>query len=122
LTSIGLKVEELQCHGTQAWTAILNNHLTLLLGRGNMEQRIQRFTKKLSFIKKLSSYPNLTIDLRYANGFAVKSEIRTPENLTLPQKLSFLKKLSFSQVTLPQKLSFFKQLSFSGNNEVTYAS
>ncbi len=83
LTPVGLKIEELQCHATHAWTVILNNHLTLLLGRDNIDQRIQRFTQKLSVFKKLSFYPNLTIDLRYTNGFAVQ-----PQKLT--QKLSLL--------------------------------
>lgn len=98
LTPVGLKIEELQCHATHAWTVILNNHLTLLLGRDNIEQRIQRFTQTLSFLKKLSFYPNLTIDLRYTNGFAVQ-----------PQKSM-------------QKLSFLKKPSFSGSQEVIYAS
>jgi cell division protein FtsQ len=71
LGEIGLRVERLVENERRAWWMLLDNGITLNMGRKRFRERLQRF---------VDIYPNLTrhgvaiavVDLRYANGFAVR--------------------------------------------------
>ena len=57
----------------RAWELKLNDGQVLELGRSQMEERLQRFVT--TYGRALSQMPNqpYRIDLRYANGFAVRA-------------------------------------------------
>jgi len=57
----------------RAWELRLNDGQVLELGRSQMEERLQRFVT--AYARTLSQMPNqpYRIDLRYANGFAVRA-------------------------------------------------
>ena len=75
LSGLGLAVNELRLDERRSWSMLLSNGVELRLGRNDTERRIQRFVKVFS----MQNAPNIDdikyIDLRYPNGFALKSKI-----------------------------------------------
>ena len=75
LSGLGLGVDELVLDERRSWSMLLSNGVELRLGRNDTESRIQRFVKVFS----MQNAPNIDdikyIDLRYPNGFAMKSKI-----------------------------------------------
>ncbi|BAP56833.1 cell division protein FtsQ [Thioploca ingrica] len=90
----GLKIKEFGCDSRQAWYMVLNQGFHLQLGRGNSEQRVQRFLQVYQRIitpfaslcakaetrsplcQKPSGNNLITqIDLRYTNGIAVRKPL-----------------------------------------------
>ncbi len=70
LADRGLGIARLQLSGRHAWSVQLRSGLWLHLGNRNLEQRLERF---LSYFQWIAAYDELAqIDLRYANGFAVR--------------------------------------------------
>ena len=74
LSGLGLAVNELRLDERRSWSMLLSNGVELRLGRNDTERRIQRFVKVFS----MQNAPNIDdvkyIDLRYPNGFAMKSK------------------------------------------------
>jgi cell division protein FtsQ len=74
LSALGLSVNELALDERRSWSMLLSNGVELRLGRNDTERRIQRFVKVFS----MQNAPNIDdieyIDLRYPNGFAMKSK------------------------------------------------
>ena len=72
LAPLATAVTELRLSARGAWNVDLDSGLTLALGRGDLEPRLQRF---------VAAWPTLVaqgvearrIDLRYTNGFAVQT-------------------------------------------------
>jgi cell division protein FtsQ len=75
LSGLGLGVNKLVLDERRSWSMLLSNGVELQLGRNDTERRIQRFVKVFS----MQNAPNIDdveyIDLRYPNGFAMKSKI-----------------------------------------------
>ena len=73
LSPLGLGVQKLVLDERRSWSMLLSNGVELQLGRNDTEKRIQRFIKVFS----MQNAPNIDdikyIDLRYPNGFAMKS-------------------------------------------------
>lgn len=79
LSGLGLDVNRLVLDERRSWSMLLSNGVELQLGRNDTERRIQRFIKVFS----MQNAPNIDdinyIDLRYPNGFAMKTKT-LPEN------------------------------------------
>ena len=75
LSGLGLDVDRLELDERRSWSMLLSNGVELQLGRKDTERRIQRFVRVFS----MQNAPNIDdikyIDLRYPNGFALKSRI-----------------------------------------------
>ena len=74
LSGLGLDVNKLELDERRSWSMLLSNGVELQLGRNDTQRRIQRFVKVFS----MQNAPKLDdikyIDLRYPNGFAMKSK------------------------------------------------
>jgi cell division protein FtsQ len=74
LSGLGLDVNRLVLDERRSWSMLLTNGVELQLGRNDTKRRIQRFVKVFS----MQNAPNIDdikyIDLRYPNGFAMKSK------------------------------------------------
>ena len=74
LSSIGIGIDELILDERRSWSMRLSNGVSVRLGRNETEKRMQRLTKVLA----MQNAPNIDdieyIDLRYPNGFALKSK------------------------------------------------
>ena len=71
LQKLQLNIVKMVCDTQQAWYLILNNGIQLILGRGDITSRVQRFIniyRRLHWVQK-----NMTIDLRYTHGLAVQT-------------------------------------------------
>ncbi len=74
LELIGLHLQHLELTPRRAWRLLLSNGVTVVLGRRDAEQRLQRFIRV---------YPRLVaraeaikqVDMRYSNGFAVQWQV-----------------------------------------------
>jgi cell division protein FtsQ len=79
LSGLGLDVRRLVLDERRSWSMLLSNGVELQLGRNDTERRIQRFVKVFS----MQNAPNIDdikyIDLRYPNGFAMKTKA-SPEH------------------------------------------
>lgn len=74
LSGLGVDVNKLVLDERRSWSMQLSNGVELQLGRNDTERRVQRFVKVFS----MQNAPNIDdinyIDLRYPNGFAMKSK------------------------------------------------
>jgi cell division protein FtsQ len=72
ISILNLSVLELDLTPRLAWYMRLNNGLQIVLGRDNIDTRLQRFTEAYTqlFANRISNVDY--VDLRYSNGFAVK--------------------------------------------------
>ncbi len=68
---LGLKVHSLQLDPRRAWTVGLSNGIRLLLGRTDLDNRLERFLRIYPSALAAQAERILRIDLRYSNGFAV---------------------------------------------------
>ncbi|MDH5593964.1 MAG: cell division protein FtsQ/DivIB [Gammaproteobacteria bacterium] len=66
-----LHLKQLTLNARHAWTAELDNGMTLLLGRKNSQQRLARFIRIYKTVFAESMNHNKRIDLRYSNGFTI---------------------------------------------------
>lgn len=71
LVPLDLTISQLTLDPRYAWEMTLNTGTKVLLGRLDVEQRLQRFVAVYAKIFQGKSAP-ITIDLRYNNGLAVK--------------------------------------------------
>ena len=67
----GLHLKRLSLNARHAWTAELDNGMTLLLGRKHSQRRLARFVHIYKTVFAGSMNNMKRIDLRYSNGFAV---------------------------------------------------
>ncbi len=72
ISILNLAVVELDLTPRLAWYMRLNNGLQIVLGRDNIDTRLQRFIEAYAqlFANRVSDVDY--VDLRYSNGFAVK--------------------------------------------------
>lgn len=69
LTAAGIGIDTVALDARGAWTLVLDSGWELLLGREEIDQRLDRF---LAVHERLSRVPELRrIDLRYPNGLAI---------------------------------------------------
>lgn len=72
LAAIGKTPEEINVSPRRAWQLRLDDGLTLDLGREHVEARLRRFVGTYPRTIARMTYPVDHVDLRYANGFAVR--------------------------------------------------
>jgi cell division protein FtsQ len=77
----GLSIVSLRLNERRAWQFELDNGLSVVLGRKDFENRIDRFVYMVinNLGEKLSQAEE--IDMRYTNGFAVRWKQRAIENI-----------------------------------------
>lgn len=71
LEQAGLNMKRIVLSQRQAWELELNDGVTVVLGRSDMEKRLQRFVKFYSPLLAAAEKVR-RIDMRYTNGFAVQ--------------------------------------------------
>jgi cell division protein FtsQ len=72
LAGVGLKVRRLAAQGRRDWRLELDNGLTLLLARSEATRSLERFVTALPVITDQPGRRMERVDMRYANGFAVR--------------------------------------------------
>ncbi|MBI1887463.1 MAG: FtsQ-type POTRA domain-containing protein [Nitrosomonadales bacterium] len=73
LAALNLSVAQLALSPRHAWRVILNNGMTLELGREEMQQRLARFVVAYPYSLAERAESVRYVDLRYRNGFALGS-------------------------------------------------
>jgi len=68
----GLEIERIRLDRRGAWYLELNNGTRVNIGRENAPERLQRLVASWPELLKLNVLAPMTVDLRYANGFAVR--------------------------------------------------
>ena len=71
LVPIGLTVEKLNLAPNGAWQMVLDNGMTVILGRTGLNDRINRFVLAYQSNLQAQSQRIAYVDLRYTNGFAI---------------------------------------------------
>ncbi len=71
LGSVGRDVAELSVDERGAWVVVLDNDVTLVLGREQVDQRLDRYISAQAALAELER-PVRRIDMRYTNGLAVR--------------------------------------------------
>lgn len=74
LSSKGLQLKRLSLNARHAWTAELDNGMTLLLGSKNSQQRLARFVHIYETVFAGAMDKMKRVDLRYSNGFSVNGK------------------------------------------------
>ena len=72
LAPAGLRVARLTLSARHSWNIVLDNGLTLTLGREEPEDKVARFARAWPLALAAQSGRVRRVDLRYANGFAVE--------------------------------------------------
>jgi cell division protein FtsQ len=73
LQPLGRHIEQITLSTRRAWVLELDNGMVLELGRGDLESRLARFVSAYELTVARLPQPSTYIDLRYSNGFAVRS-------------------------------------------------
>ena len=73
LSPLKRTVEALDLSERGAWTLRLDNGLTIALGREKIHERLQRFVGVYALVFQNASPEGATVDLRYPDGFALRS-------------------------------------------------
>lgn len=71
LGSVGRDVAELAVDERGAWRVVLDNDVTLVLGREQVDERLERYIGAQAALKDIER-PIRLIDMRYTNGLAVR--------------------------------------------------
>jgi cell division protein FtsQ len=71
LRPIGVHIEHLRLDERGSWQLHLNTGLTLLLGREQGQERLERFVRVFDQLND-QGQPMISVDLRYVNGLAVR--------------------------------------------------
>lgn len=66
------QVQRLILDERRAWSVTLNNGVELLLGREDIDLRVQRYAAAYPYALELRVAQLATVDLRYTNGFAAR--------------------------------------------------
>lgn len=72
--ALGLQLSSLGMDARGAWRVSFGNGLSLALGTGETDRRLERFFRFFPALRREPGRRPLSIDLRYANGFAVRWE------------------------------------------------
>lgn len=72
LQNLALRIDELVLDDRRSWSLILNQNLTIMIGRTDQEQRLARLMRFYTKVVTSAPAPIERIDLRYSNGFAVR--------------------------------------------------
>ena len=72
LAPLGVRIEELNLSPRRAWRLKTDSGLEIALGRKDVEPRLQRFAAQYQIISERLGAVPAYVDLRYADGFAVK--------------------------------------------------
>lgn len=72
LETIGMEPVQVSLSPRRAWSIRLDTGLTLELGRDDVEQRLARFVRNYRSVAELLARRIDHVDLRYADGFAVR--------------------------------------------------
>ena len=72
LTPAGLRIVTLQMTARRTWTIVLDNGITLVLGREAPAEKVARFARFYPGTLAAQSARIKQVDLRYTNGFAVQ--------------------------------------------------
>ena len=74
----GWPVKKISLSQRYSWQVTLNNNLVIEIGRADtptaIEERVQRLVKSVKFVRENVGDAGGYIDLRYPNGFAMRSE------------------------------------------------
>ncbi len=76
ISQLGLSIVQIKLDERHAWHITLNNSMTLILGRTESEQRLQRFVR---WYPQLEGGEVKQVDLRYSNGFSIEWLEQTEE-------------------------------------------
>lgn len=78
LEPLGWKIKKINLSQRYSWQVTLSNDLVIELGRADtptaLEERVQRLVKSAQFVQQNVGDAGGYIDLRYPNGFAMRSE------------------------------------------------
>ena len=77
LAALNLQVAQLALTPRHAWRVILNNGMTLELGREEMQQRMARFVAAYPYSLAERAESVRYVDLRYRNGFALGGLVKS---------------------------------------------
>lgn len=72
LAPLGLRIKELSLSPRRAWRLKTDNGMEIVLGRKDVEPRLRRFAAQYQRISERLGAAPAYVDLRYADGFAVK--------------------------------------------------
>jgi len=72
--SLGLQLSSLGMDARGAWRVTFGNGLSLALGTEETDRRLLRFFRFFPALRREQGRRPVSIDLRYANGFAVRWE------------------------------------------------
>jgi cell division protein FtsQ len=72
LTELGLKIIRVNTDDRGSWQLILNNDINLMLGNNNIMNKFYMFIKVYPKIIGTNSNRVISVDLRYANGLAIR--------------------------------------------------
>lgn len=72
LFRVGLEIERIRLDRRGAWYLELDNGTRVHIGRENADERLQRLVASWPELGKLNEKAPMNVDLRYANGFAVR--------------------------------------------------
>lgn len=79
LADQNFELEKFTINDRWAWTVKLTTELTILLGRENQLEKLQRFLKTLPLLPTEQLDSMVVVDLRYPNGYAVSWLTDNPE-------------------------------------------
>jgi cell division protein FtsQ len=77
LAAVGRRIDEVRLSPRRAWRLKLDDATVIELGRDNVEQRLAVFVAAYGRAIEAPVGPGLHVDLRYANGFAVRARAIT---------------------------------------------
>jgi len=83
LAPLALKIVRLVQDARRSWRVELNNGITLMLGRLDSEQRVQRFVRFYPQVLARRAVRIERIDLRYSSGFSVRWSDSADQELLL---------------------------------------
>lgn len=93
LANRGIEIEEVSLSASQSWQLQLkyfgqSQSFTLLLGRENVDQRMDRFQTLYDSHFRNTSERLLRVDARYPDGIAVRSEMLEPVNELVSEEVN----------------------------------
>lgn len=75
LDRLQMQIVELHVTGRGAWEIVLNNGLKVVLGKVEVERRLEKFISLYTLFSEADRAQIEKVDLRYANGIAVKRKV-----------------------------------------------
>lgn len=88
LAPLNLKVNELELNSRGSWQMILSNNILVILGRTDIEQRLNRLLAVYPEMFANRAQDVISVDLRYTEGLAVKWRTPVADNNLSSNNLS----------------------------------